>query len=42
MDDWNASTSAPIVTALGTHYDPRALTTLDTARSFMDDNRPSI
>src|SRR3954452_322071 len=39
-DDSDASTHTPTVSHHGAPNNPRALTPLDTARSFMDDNQP--
>src|SRR3954452_19967303 len=41
-DDSDASTHTPTVSHHGAPNNPRALTPLDTARSFMDDNQPSF
>src|SRR4051794_36328294 len=41
-DDSDASLHTPAVSHHGAPNNPRALTPLDTARSFMDDNQPSF
>jgi len=41
MDDWKPSRrEVPTVNPTGTPDLPRAVTPIDTARSFMDDTRP--